>query len=334
MLLLLQGGKGHNTSTLAHECGVSRRTIFRDLDVIREAGVPLLFDEERQAYFIRSTRYLPPTSFTADEALAVMVLCQQLGASQGVPFLRSAQSAALKLASALPERLRDYLHEVSGAVAIRLPQVNPLAEHHEVYDQLLDAIRRRRAVRLVYDSYTEWRHISTRLNPYRLLFSRRSWYVIGRSSLHRATRTFNLGRVVKLEVLSECYRPPRGFSLQRYLRNAWHLIPEPGPDQQVLVRFQPLVAGNVAEVLWHKTQELKLRDDGTLDFRATVSGLNEIAWWILGYGRMAEALEPAALREIVAQHAEHMAAMYAEQPKPEPRQRHVARSRRRAASPR
>ena len=38
---------------------------------------------------------------------------------------------------------------------------------------------------------------------------------------------------------------PRGFSIERYLRNAWHLIPEPGADQEVVVRFQPLVARNV-----------------------------------------------------------------------------------------
>ena len=289
---------------------MSRRTIFRDLDVIREAGVPIVYDEERQVYFLRSSNYLPPTSFTADEALAVMVLCQQLGASHGVPFLRSAQSASLKLESALPERLRDYLQEISGAVSIQLPPLNPLADQQGVYEQLLDAIRRRRSVRMVYNSFTEWNHITTRFSPYRLLFSRRSWYAIGRSTLHRATRTFNLGRIVKLETLEDRFQPPRGFSLQRYLRNAWHLIPEAGRDQRVLIRFQPLVASNVAEVLWHKTQQLAFNDDGTLDFRATVSGLNEIAWWILGYGRMAEVLEPAALREIVGQHARHMAETY------------------------
>jgi proteasome accessory factor B len=144
-----------------------------------------------------------------------------------------------------------------------------------------------------------------------LLFSRRSWYVVGRSSLHREVRTFNVGRIEKLEPLDERYRLPHGFSLQRYLRNAWHLIPEPGPDAEIVVRFQPLVAGNVAEVVWHPTQRLVWNADGSLDFHATVSGVQEVSWWVLGYGDQAEALAPAALRELIAQKSERMAAIYA-----------------------
>ena len=47
--------------------------------------------------------------------------------------------------------------------------------------------------------------------------------------------------------------------------------------------------------------------DGTLDFRAKVSGLNEISWWVLGYGDQAEVLEPPELRDLVAARARRMA---------------------------
>jgi proteasome accessory factor B len=88
------------------------------------------------------------------------------------------------------------------------------------------------------------------------------------------------------------------------------LIPEPGRDSRVLIRFSKLVAQNVAEVVWHKTQQTAARDDGTLDFRVTVSGINEISWWILGYGDEAEVLEPPALRRLVAERAARMAQRY------------------------
>ena len=87
--------------------------------------------------------------------------------------------------------------------------------------------------------------------------------MIGRSSLHREVRTFNVGRIHELMPLDEPFDVPRGFSIERYLGNAWHMIPEPGPDQDVAVRFEPLVARNVAEVIWHKTQRLVPRDDGS-----------------------------------------------------------------------
>ena len=221
----------------------------------------------------------------------------------GGSFWRSvsctARAAALKLESALPERIREYLRETASAVHLRLGATSRQSTGAPVYQQLIEAIAKRRCVRIEYDSFSDREVLRTRLSPYRLLFSRRSWYVFGRSSLHRQTRTFNVARIRRLELLDDRFRYPRGFSIERQLRNAWHLIPEPGADQEVVVRFERLVAKNVAEVTWHKTQRLRWRDDGRLDFHVTVSGIQEISWWILGYGDQAEVLRPPALRELI-----------------------------------
>jgi predicted DNA-binding transcriptional regulator YafY len=307
---LLQAGRGYNVEALAQACSVSRRTVFRDLDTLRQSGIPLSFDDQQQRYRVPGTYYLPPTNLTPEEALALIVLCHELGGSSRLPFFAPARSAALKLESSLPARLRQQLRGVADAVEIKPPPSNPLHGRQPVYEQLLAAIASRRSVRIRYQSLTEWEEICTRLSPYRLLFSQRSWYVIGRSSLHRSTRTFNVGRIRQLEPLEDNYQIPRGFSIERYLGNAWHLIPEPGPDHEVLIRFSRLVAQNVAEVVWHKTQQVHHNDDGTLDFRVKVSGVGEISWWVLGYGDQAQVLQPPQLRQIVAERATRTAHQY------------------------
>jgi predicted DNA-binding transcriptional regulator YafY len=309
---LLQVGRGYNAEALALECRVSRRTIFRDLDLLRQSGIPLVFDEQQQHYRIPGACLLPPTNFTSEEALSLVVLCHELGNESSLPFLGPARSAAVKLESSLPTRLRDQLRDVVATIRIQPPPINPLEGFKPIYDQLLDAIANRRGVRIRYDSLQESKKLVTRLSPYRMLFSRRSWYVVGRSSLHRAKRTFHLGRILSAETLDDHFRIPRGFSIERYLGNAWHIIPEKGPDSEVVVRFSKLVATNVAEVNWHKPQRLVWRDGGILDFHVTVSGLNEISWWILGYGDQAEVLQPPELRRLVAGRAKRMAAMYEE----------------------
>ncbi len=308
---LLQVGRGYNAESLALECGVSRRTIFRDLDVLRQSGIPLAFDQRQQYYCIPGSCLLPPTNFTPEEALSLVVLCHELGNGGGLPFLGPARSAAVKLESSLPARLREQLRDVVSTIRIQPPPINPLEGRKPIYEQLLEAIVNRRNVRIRYDSLQERKKIATRLSPYRMFFSRRSWYVVGRSSLHRAKRTFHLGRILEIQTLDDHFQIPRGFSIERYLGNAWHMIPEKGRDSDVVVRFSKLVAQNVAEVNWHKTQRLAWRDDGTLDFHVTVSGLNEISWWILGYGDQAEAIEPPQLRGLIAERARRMAAMYA-----------------------
>ena len=289
---------------------MSRRTVFRDLETLRSAGVPLEFDSQSQRYFIPNSFFLPPTNFTAVEALSIIALASQMESLHRLPFYEPAREAALKLESSLPGALREEIQTITHSIQIRMGQVNPLSDKDDVYRQLVDAIANRRVVQIAYESLTEWETISTKLRPYHLLFSRRSWYVIGRSSLHKELRTFNLGRISELKPTRQKYSIPRSFNLAGYLRNAWHLIPEPGSDLKIVIRFQPLVARNVAEVVWHKTQQIEFQDDGSLMYRAQVSGLSEVVWWILGYGDQAEVLKPVKLRRLVAQRAAKMHAIY------------------------
>lgn len=310
LLQLLQSGRGADASGLAEACGVGRRTIFRDLESLRHAGVPLEFDKEGQRYSIPSSFFLPPTNFTAAEALSLVALAAEMGRDDRLPFYESARAAAMKLEGSLPLPLRQELQTMRQAIQIRPSQVTKLDGKQRFYQDLVDSLSSRCSVLIEYDSFTEDEVIRTELQPYQLLFSRHSWYVIGRSSLHEEVRTFNLSRILSLEKLSAKFAAPRGFRLERYLGNAWQVIPGNGRDHHVVVRFKPMVARNVAEVVWHKTQQLKFLPDGSLDFRVRVSGLNEISWWILGYGDQAEVLQPSRLRRMVALRAQNMAEMY------------------------
>lgn len=311
LIELLQSGRSFNTRQLAELSGISRRQVFRDLRTLQDSGIGLMYDADRQGYWLSAATYLPPTDLTLAETISLIVLSLELGRpDDGIPFHRGARDAALKLLSNLPGHLRQQVGELSQALELRVDAHHPHVESHSHYEQLVHAIRGRRRIRIRYHSLFEQRELSTLLSPYKLLFVRRAWYVIGRSSAHRGVRTFHVGRVLQSELTADHYDIPPRFSLERYLGNAWHLVRERGRSDRVVVRFQPKVARNVAEVVWHKTQRLAWNEDGTLDFTVTVDGLSEISWWILGYGDQAEVLEPGELREIIARHAASMVAQY------------------------
>lgn len=289
---------------------MSRRTAFRDVEALRAAGVPVAFDVDHDRYSVPGTYYLPPINFTPAEALSLAALAGELGRSDRLPFYDAALTAARKLEGCLPAALRDELRHLTRAIRIHPAPVSELAAKQHIYRQLVNARAQRLVVRIRYDSLTEWSEIKTKLRPYHLFFCRHSWYVVGRSSLHREVRTFNLSRILSLELLDQRYRVPRGFSIERHLGNAWQMIPGHGPDDRVVIRFQPLVARNVAEVIWHKTQQYEFQPDGSLIYRVRVSGLGEIMWWILGYGDQAEVIEPAKLRQMVAERVKRLADIY------------------------
>ena len=67
----------------------------------------------------------------------------------------------------------------------------------------------------------------------------------------------------------------------------------------------------VEEVIWHKTQTtLRTEDDGLI-FEVDVDGVDEISWWVLGYGDQVKVLEPEILRDMVARRARDMSRIYA-----------------------
>ncbi len=315
LLECLQSGHGYHARQLAELCGVSRRQIFRDLRALQDSGITVLYDSQRQNYSVAQSTFLPATELTLEEALSLLVLAVHLGApQQGLPLFEPARDAALKLSSALPLHLRQYVGEMIPLVEVRAPSPAQLSHCRDVLAALHLALQTRHRVRLRYHSFSERKEIETLLCPYRVFYRRHSWYVVGRSSRDRAVRMFHLGRILQLTPTDDPYDIPKRFSLERYFGNAWQFIREHGPDHTVRIRFQKLVAGNVAEVLWHKTQQLEWNDDGTLDYIATVSGLNEISWWVLGYGDQAEALEPPELRELIAARVQNLSRTYKRKP--------------------
>ena len=78
LITILQSGRSYSVDELAAELEVSRRTIFRDLNMLEMAHIPYYFDRERGTYRINNHFFLPPVNLTLDEALAVADLLKSV----------------------------------------------------------------------------------------------------------------------------------------------------------------------------------------------------------------------------------------------------------------
>ena len=309
VIMALQTGRSSNADELARECSVSRRTIYRDLNLVEKAGIPFFYDTKTGGYRMHATGLLPAINLSPDEALSIVLLASELGRTGRLPLFQPARDAAAKIESSLPLGLRAFLGGLIRNMAVR---TGPTARHNalqESYRLIQRAITRRETLEAVYISFHDEGQIRTRLEPYWLMFHERAWYVIGRSSHHKAIRTFKLGRFKRLESGGTRFEAPRRLTLEKYLGNAWRLM-RGEKSYEVHLKFSPLVGPNVAEVNWHKTQRLRWDEDGAVHFTATVDGLNEIVWWILGYGPEVEVLGPPELRQRVAEMAKRMLKLY------------------------
>ena len=299
LLTTLQSGHAYPPDELAQLLGVSRRTVFRDLNELSSIGVPYHYDSKAGGYQVEPEFFLPPIDLNLQEALSLLLLVHKCRVHLPPPFENSALLGAFKIECNLPEDIRRYCNATLKRISIRPDSHCPADSLGRIFACLQSAIRRKRKVRIDYHSLFEGQEISVTLSPLHLIYNRRAWYVIGISSFHKAVRTFKLNRIKSIVVLDECFLQDGHFDVQEYLGGAWCMIPE-GRIYNIELRFSPKVAENVAEVQWHRTQRTFFNEDGSLTVEFRVDGLGEISWWILGYGDQVEVLRPLSLRRRIA----------------------------------
>jgi predicted DNA-binding transcriptional regulator YafY len=93
---------GVTAETLAERFGVTLRTMYRDLDALRAASMPLSAERGRGGGYALDKSYsLPPVNFTAREAAVLVALGRFAAETRLMPFEETLQSALDKVRSAL-----------------------------------------------------------------------------------------------------------------------------------------------------------------------------------------------------------------------------------------
>jgi proteasome accessory factor B len=308
ILIALQAGKSCTVSDLSRMFGTSRRTIYRDLKELQAIGVPYHYDAETGGFTIEPEYFLPPANLNLQEALSLLLLAHKVSNQIQLPFKRSVLLAALKIENNLPAKVRQYcstaLRNISTGAEARAP-VRQNARFDRIFAQLQEAIARKRKVNIYYHPLFEGDVVNFKLCPYHLLYNNLVWHVLGRSSLHKSVRTFELNRIRELKTTEKCFLGDEDFDVSEHLGRAWSMVPE-GRIYNVRLLFLPKVADDVAEAKWHSTQKVTRNDDGSAIVEFRIDGLSEITWWILGYGDQVRVLAPQALRRRVLDVAKNM----------------------------
>ena len=280
LIVVLQSGHAKSVEELMAELEVSRRTLFRDLNLLEAAGIPYHF-KKGEGYRISKEFFMPPISLTPSEALGLMALGKSATTQRKKPMFTSALSGIYKLISSMPEPMRSSCGNMMSGVSIDTG-AQGYGENESDHHKLLHfCIVNKQMCRLRYKSPVEKIGFWTDVKPYVLHYAARAWYLFGWTEKHQQVRVLKLARISDLQIIEEHFEQPEDFRVSDVLGGAWTLNPE-GEMHDVELVFQPMVATNVAETCWHPSQDIEMQDDGSCIARFRVNGLNEIAWWICG----------------------------------------------------
>jgi predicted DNA-binding transcriptional regulator YafY len=306
LIMLLQRQPGQTAAQLAQALGVSVRTVQRYITMLDEIGIPVYAERGPYGGYALVRGYtMPPLIFTPEEAVAVSLGTSLLEEVWGRLYQEGARGALAKLDNVLPdEQRREVAWARQNVLSIGTNWTDPNLSVPYL-EQVRDAIRERRPVRMRYRSRSQEEPVERDVDPYKLV-SRWGWqYCIGYCHRRQAPRTFRLDRILTLALLDQTFAEPTDFNLQAYLA----ADPFFQPTVRARLRFGPQAAVVALDnrAYWESLEE---QPDGAVVVTFAAPDLDAAAGLVLRIGFPAAIVEPEALRELVRAQARALAAHF------------------------
>lgn len=295
LVLLLQNRPNMTTKELAEHFGVTRRTIFRDLRVLSEAGIPLTYIEEGGGYEILEGYQLPPLMLTGREA-AVLLVGTSFAKLQTDPAMRKdADQVAMKIRTILPSNIREQIDRLLHATVLDPYWLNndphPQAdEAGGLWYQVGEAISGRHPVFIHYMVGSRNEVTRRKVDPLGIVFYFDHWTMVGYCHLRKDFRSFRLDQIRECHTMSDHYRGYDDFNLQRFLEEKGM-----GRQQRIALHFSPRVYPDARRRLPARIEEEIPGENGTTVI-FYFENLDYIANWMLRFGTHVRIVEPEALR--------------------------------------
>jgi predicted DNA-binding transcriptional regulator YafY len=299
ILMRLRDETAVRASDLAEECGCSVRTVYRDIDALCQAGVPVAA-QPGEGYRVVSGYHLPPIALTVEEAVQLL-LGSDLAQPLGTPEQRDAtRSAAAKIEAVLRPDTRREVDRRRGRVRVShwterdVSPWLPILQRAVFNDQVL---------RLRYHSFSSDELTERKVEPYFLVFYSDDWHLIGYCRLREGLRDFRAARIREAELLPERFQRPA---------NVRHEEDDRGPaprEVRVWIDAAAVPWAREAPAYGFRREE---RGEGGSEFVYDCWDLRRLLPWILGWGAAALVMAPPDVVEKVRREAEKLAQRYAE----------------------
>jgi predicted DNA-binding transcriptional regulator YafY len=317
VLLLLQTRGRMTAQQLADTLEVSVRTIYRDIESLSSAGIPVYGDAgPAGGYQLLGGYRTRLTGLTAAEAQALSLAGLPAAAAElGLGTLLA--GAQLKLLAALPRGLRDQAAVIQERFHLDAPgwYQDSAPDGGPYLAAVADAVWRQRRIQVRYRRWAAPTEVSRTLDPHGIVLKAGKWYLIAWSET--AMRTYRISQILSASVLGESFSRQRGFDLPAYwqasvtefhawLRHGEATIRLSAAGRQ---RLRGLLSPAVSQAIDATASEADA--DGQITAVVPIESPEQALGDFLRLGADVEVLAPATLRRAMAQTARSLAGIYA-----------------------
>jgi predicted DNA-binding transcriptional regulator YafY len=294
----IQSGKFPSAGTLAEQLEVSRKSIQRDLEFMRDRlQFPIEYDSKKWGYFYtKDVGSFPAFTVTEGELFAVLVAEKAMHQYRGTNLEKPLLSAFRKLAASLPETISLHMADWEQTISFR-SSAEPIS-NLEIFDQLTRAAAEGRQLELAYRKPGRAKAEKRAVDPYHLANVNGEWFLFAHCHLRKDIRTFVPARIQSATPTGKRFQRPKKFSIEKALENSFG-VHSGKANHTVVIRFNEMVADYIREKKWHASQQLRNLSNGAVELSLRLSSLIEVERWILSWAGNAQVMEPPELREAV-----------------------------------
>lgn len=312
LLLLLQTRGRLTAPELAAELEVSVRTIYRDMDSLSAAGVPIYADRgPAGGYQLVSGYTTRLTGMTADEADSLFLAgipgpAAELGL--GTVFA----AAQLKVLAALPPELRSRATRVTERFHLDAPGWFTESESVPHLALAADAVWNSYKLRVRYERWNRT-DVERILEPLGIVLKAGAWYVIANAD--GQPRMYRASRILAAELLDETFERPPGFDLATYWADRSAELTSYLYKEKVIVRLSPhgqrmlFLLGQVISRAGRENAG-EPDADGWVRTVLPTESITHAVHQLMQLGPDVEVLEPVELRERIMTAASGLVELY------------------------
>lgn len=313
--LLIKSRGGVNFETLMDELEVSRATLKRDLQYLRDRmDAPIVYDRFDNLYKFEgdaapgeASHQLPGVWFSESEILALLTMHQLIaGLDEGGVLGRHLQPLLDKLNGMLGTTASES-KELMKRVKIVHPARRPVPSRW--FEAIGSALLKRRRLDIVYFTRAKQSESQREVSPQRLIHYRNTWYLDAWCHQSDGLRRFALDAVRSARVLDSRAKDVAVKTVEAELDSGYGIFSGKAVQWATLV-FTPEAAQWVSLEEWHPRQTLRTLADGSLEMKLPFADATELAMDILRHGPQVKVTAPAALARQVAQRLREAATQY------------------------
>jgi len=214
ILTYLQSKKYVPAEKIADRFQISVRTVYRDIKALCEQGIPISF-EQHKGYFVVQGYFLPPVSFSNEEASALLLMEAIVSGFADKSIQKHYSSALSKVKSVLRGAEKEKIEQLNNNIRLQVPSC--FVHNYEYLSLIQTSITSKTILEVEYMNNRN--ETSKRLvEPIGLVFYALNWHLISWCHHRNDYRDFRVGRILRLRNTSEPFRKTEHMELNDYMK--------------------------------------------------------------------------------------------------------------------